>query len=136
MYTLKYIFNLKNGNHSYLSSRIPRLETIYYCCLKIIFSLLSLLFSRLNHDIARSITTKASHHQLDRVSSPFAERTADSHAQLAAHRCTVRPGKMAVCSEGQPGDRQWNYGLDESVEIFQAPVADRMLEKCNDGFSH
>jgi len=43
---------------------------------------------------------------------------------------------MAVRSAGQSGDRQRNYGLDESVEIFQAPAADWMLEKHDRGFSH
>jgi len=43
---------------------------------------------------------------------------------------------MAVRSEGQSGNRQRNYGLDESVEILQASAADRMLGMYNGGFSH
>lgn len=88
-------------------------------------------YNRLHHDIARSITAKTGHYKLHGVPGSFAQRTTDAHAQFAARRrgrcCTVRPGKMAVRLTGQSGDHQWHDGLDKSVEILQAPAADRLL---------
>lgn len=86
------------------------------------------------HDVARSIATEAGHHQLHRVPGPFAQRTTDAYTQPAAvgrrgrgRRGAERPGQMAVRSTRQPSDRPRNNGLDTSVEILQAPAADRML---------
>lgn len=97
------------------------------------------LFRRPRHDIARSVTAKTGNHKLHGFSGPFAQRATDAHAQLAAGRCrsrrhsrrcrwsAVRPGKMAVRSAGQSGDRQWNNGLDASLEILETSAPDRML---------
>lgn len=99
---------------NFLEKKARFLLTIFFC------------FYR-HHDISSGVSAKTGHHQLDGFAGPFAERTTDAHAQLAAGR-SVRPGKMAVRSKGQSGNRQRNDGLDQSVEILQASAADRMLE--------
>lgn len=88
---------------------------------------------RSNHDVARSVAAETGHHQLDGVAGPSAQRATDAHAHRAANgrrsrgRPAVGPRQVAVRAPRQPGHRRGNDGLDASVEILQAVVADRML---------